>query len=263
VALHVDIAWLAAVLLLATRVAGATVLIPIFGPVEVPGTVRVTLAVALAAALVSGIAGLPTAAAAASLASAGSLAVAMLSELVIGAAFAFGFLAAYAATQVAGRVLDTQMGFSAASVFNPTLRTVSPVAGTILGMLGVVMFLTLDGHHLLLRALAASARSMPPGSIFAGEQFAWEALIAQSGVMFAFGLTLAAPVMFSLLLADVAIALISRSVPQLNPFVLGFAVKIMLGIVGLAAAIRLGGAAFEHLFSTTFRYWEQIAPVAR
>ena len=81
--------------------------------------------------------------------------------------------------------------------------------------------------------------------------------------MFAFGLTLAAPVMFSLLLADVAIAFFARSVPQLNPFVLGFAIKVLLGIAGLATAIRLGGSVFERLFGTTFHYWEQIAPVAR
>ena len=262
-ALHIDLAWLASVLLLAARVAGATVLIPIFGPVEVPGSVRVILAVAIAAALVSGLAGLSTGAAVASLASTFSLAIAMLSEVVIGAAFAFGFLAAYAATQVAGRVLDIQMGFSAASVFNPSLRAASPLMGSILGMLGVIIFLSLDGHHVLLRALAESARSAPPGAVFAGARFGWDALIAQSGVMFAFGLTLASPVMFSLLLADVAIAFFARSVPQLNPFVLGFAIKILLGLVGLTAAVRLGGSAFERLFATTFRYWEQIAPVAR
>ena len=261
--LHIDLAWLASVLLLAARVAGATVLIPIFGPVEVPGSVRVILAVAIAAALVSGLAGLSTAAAAASLASTASLTVAMLSEVVIGATFAFGFLAAYAATQVAGRVLDIQMGFSAAGVFNPSLRTIAPLTGSILGMLSIVVFLSLDGHHLLLRALAESARSTPPGTVFSSAQFGWDALIAQSGVMFAFGLTLAAPVMFSLLLADIAIAFFARSVPQLNPFVLGFAIKILLGILGLAAAIRLGGSVFERLFGTTFHYWEQIAPAAR
>jgi flagellar biosynthesis protein FliR len=263
VALHIDLAWLASVLLLAARVAGATVLIPIFGPVEVPGSVRVILAVAIAAALVSGLAGVSTAAAVASLASTGSLVIAMVSEVVIGATFAFGFLAAYAATQVAGRVLDIQMGFSAASVFNPSLRTLAPLMGSILGMLGIVVFLSLDGHHLLLRALAESARSTPPGTVFASDQFGWDALIAQSAVMFAFGLTLASPVMFSLLLADVAIAFFARSVPQLNPFVLGFAIKILLGLMGLAAAVRLGGSVFDRLFATTFRYWEQIAPVAR
>jgi flagellar biosynthetic protein FliR len=263
VALHIDVAWLASVLLLATRVAGATVLVPIFGPVEVPGPVRVILAVAIAAALVSGIAGLSNAAAVASLTSTGSLAVAMLSELVIGATFAFGFLSAYAATQIAGRIIDIQMGLSAASVFNPSLRTFAPLTGSILGMLGIVLFLSMDGHHLLLRALAESARATPPGTIFTGGEFQWDALIAQSGVMFSFGLTLAAPVMFALLLADIAMAFFARSVPQLNPFVLGFALKIMLGLLGLAAAIRLSGALFERLFATTFHYWEHIAPAAR
>jgi flagellar biosynthetic protein FliR len=263
VVLHIDLAWLASVLLLAARVAGATVLIPIFGPVEVPGSVRVILAVAIAAALVSGLAGMSTTAAVASLASTASLAIAMLSEVVIGATFAFGFLAAYAATQVAGRILDIQMGFSAASVFNPSLGTLAPLTGSILGMLGIVIFLSLDGHHVLLRALAESARSTPPGTVFSSGQFGWEALIEQSGVMFAFGLTLAAPVMFSLLLADIAIAFFARSVPQLNPFVLGFAIKVLLGVVGLATAIRLGGSVFERLFGTTFHYWERLAPVAR
>jgi flagellar biosynthetic protein FliR len=260
--LHIDLAWLASVLLLATRVAGATVLIPIFGPVEVPGAVRVILAVVLAATLISGFVGLPTAAAVASLESATSLSIAMLSELLIGASFAFGFLVAYAATQVAGRAIDIQMGFSAAAVFNPSLRAIAPLIGSILGMLGVMMFLALDGHHLLLRALADSAWAVPPGTILSADGFALDRMIAHSSVMFAFGLTLAAPVMFSLLLADVAIALFSRSVPQLNAFVLGFSVKILLGFVGLAAAVRLSAGAFERLFATTFRYWEQMAPVA-
>jgi flagellar biosynthesis protein FliR len=67
--------------------------------------------------------------------------------------------------------------------------------------------------------------------------------------------------MFSLLLADVAIAFFARSVPQLNPFVLGFAVKILLGLMGLAASIRFSAAVFERLFGTTFRYWSELAAV--
>jgi flagellar biosynthetic protein FliR len=260
--LRFDLAWLTSVLLLATRVAGATVLIPVLGPVEVPGTVRVILAMAIAATLVSGLGDLPTAAAAGSLESTAALLGAMSCELVIGASFGFGFLAAYAATQVAGRVLDTQMGFSAASVFNPTLPSPAPLVGSILGLLGVVTFLGLDGHHLLLKALAASARSLPPGSAFAAEQFPWGAILGHSSVMFVFGLTLAAPVMFALLLTDVAVALFSRSVPQLNAFVVAFAIKVLLGMAGLAAAVRLGGSVFERLFATTFRYWEQFTPGA-
>ena len=259
-ALHFDLAWLAAVVLLATRVAGATVLIPVLGPVQLPGVARVLLAFALGAAFISGLGGISNTGAAAAVGSSGALVVAMAMELVIGASIGFGFLASYAATQVAGRVLDTQMGFSAASVFNPGLRAVSPLVGTLLGMLAVMEFLALDGHLLLFKVLAASARLMPPGVVVAQDAFPWDALIRHSGTMFTFGLTLAAPVMFSLLLADVAVALFSRSVPQLNAFVLGFAVKVLLGLAGLAASVRLSQAVFERLFGTTLQYWELFEP---
>jgi flagellar biosynthesis protein FliR len=262
-ALHFDLAWLVSVLLLATRVAGATVLIPILGPTEVPGSVRVILAMTLAAILLGGLSSGSTAAALASLQSVGALTAAMGCEAVIGAGLGFGFLVAYAATQVAGRSLDSQMGFSAASVFNPTLRSPSPIVGTLLGLLAVVVFLSLDGHHLLIRALAASAQAVPPGSVLLPKEFPWDALFAQSSVMFTFGLALAAPVMFSLLLADLAVALFSRSVPQLNAFVLGFAIKVLLGLAGLAASVRLGNAVFERLFSTTFRFWDGFGPATR
>jgi flagellar biosynthesis protein FliR len=263
VVLHIDLGWLASVLLLAARIAGAVALIPVFGPAELPRGVGIVLVLTLAAALICGLDGSSAAAAAASLASTGALVAAMLAEAMTGAAFAFGLIAANAATQLAGRALDTQMGIGAAGVFNPTLRSVSPLMGTLLGMVGVMIFLSLDGHHVLVRALALFTQSVPPGTLFDADHFPWEALIAQSAVMFTFGLTLAAPVMFSLLLADMVIGLSSRSVPQLNAFVIGFAIKILLGFLGLAAALKMGGSVFERLYMTTFRYWEQLAPAAR
>ena len=254
-ALRVDIGWLVATLLLSARVAGATVLAPVFGPVQVPAIARVALAFALAAMLV---AALPIPAVAiqdAPLASSVQLAIAMLSELFIGAGIAFGFLAAYAATQVAGRILDIQMGFSAANVFNPFTQGFSPLLGSLFGMAAIVVFLALDGHHVLVRALAASVQTFPPGTLV--HDFDWDAFMRHSGVMFVFGLTLAAPVMFALLLADIAMAVFSRSMPQLNVFVLGFAVKIVLGIIALAASIRLADEALAGLFETTFDFWER------
>jgi flagellar biosynthesis protein FliR len=253
-----DVTWLAATVLLAARIAGATALVPVFGPVEIPGIARVLLAFALAGVLATtlGANGAPVAGAA--LSSSPALAIAMLAELVIGASLAFGFLAAYAASQIAGRVLDVQMGFGAAGVINPATREFAPVIGALFGMVAIAAFLALDGHLLLVRALAASITHYPPGSLLAELDFSSH--LAHSAVMFTFGLTLAAPVMFALLLADIAIGVMSRSVPQLNAFVLGFALKIVLGLMGLAAAIALGAGALERLFSTTFDFWQQLVP---
>ena len=71
--------------------------------------------------------------------------------------------------------------------------------------------------------------------------------------MFTFGLALAAPVMLSLLLADIALAVMARSMPQLNVFVLSFSVKIVLGLIGLAVSVKFAGAMLTTLFESTWR----------
>jgi flagellar biosynthesis protein FliR len=109
-----------------------------------------------------------------------------LVELVIGASLSFGFLTAYAATQVAGRALDIQVGFGAGAVLNPATQNMSPLLGSLFGMVAVAFFLGMDGHHVLIKALALSAQNAPPGSFtFAPD---WSAFLRQSGVMFTFGL---------------------------------------------------------------------------
>jgi len=250
--MRIDIAWLLGTLLLSARVAAATMLTPIFGPTQIPGPVRVLIALALAAFLVLAIpVTLPP------IDSATDLAVATLGELLIGASLAFGFLVAYAATQIAGRVLDIQLGYGAASVLNPTTQTPAPLIGTVLGMAAVAVFLAMDGHHVLLRALALSVETYPPG------QFASDLDLSEhlkfSSAMFTFGLALAAPVMFSLLLADIALAVMARSMPQLNVFVLSFSVKIVLGLIGLAMSVKFSGATLTALFESTYRVWDGVA----
>jgi flagellar biosynthetic protein FliR len=253
--LRIDTGWLIATLLLSVRVAAATALAPVLGPAQIPGTARVLLALGLAAMI---IAALPaTTVDANAVASLGTLTAAALVELFIGASLSFGFMAAYAATQVAGRALDIQIGFGAGAVLNPATQNMSALLGTLFGMVAVAAFLAMDGHHVLIKGLALSAQNAPPAAFSYTQD--WAALIRQSGVMFTFGLALAAPVMLALLLADLALAVLARSMPLLNVFVLSFTVKIVLGISGLAASIRLAESLLASLFGTTFGYWESVA----
>jgi flagellar biosynthesis protein FliR len=249
--LRIDMAWLLATLLLSARVAAATMLTPVFGPAQIPGPVRVMIALGLAAFLVLAVPVAPT-----GILTATGLAVATLGELIVGASLAFGFLVAYAATQIAGRVLDIQLGYGAASVLNPTTQVPAPLLGTVLGMAGVAVFLALDGHHVLIRALALSVEHYPPGTLALdldiGEHLRF------SGAMFTFGLALAAPVMLTLLLADIVLAVMSRSLPQLNVFILSFSVKIVLGLIGLAVSVKFAGAVLTTLFESTWRFWETV-----
>jgi flagellar biosynthesis protein FliR len=251
--LRIDIGWLIAALLVSARVAGATMIAPVLGPTQIPAIARIVLVIGLSAFMV---AALPSAPASVPT-NVFALAAAALSEVVYGLAFAFGFIVAYAATQVAGRALDIQVGFGAAAVLNPATRTLSPLLGSMFGMLMIAAFLALDGHLVLIKALAASLAIAPPGAVLTDLPAA--TILNHSAATFTFGLALAAPVMFMLLLADVAMAVCARSMPQLNVFVLGFAVKIVLGLTGLALSVRFASAALERLFDASFLYWDQLA----
>jgi flagellar biosynthetic protein FliR len=250
--LHIDLIWLTGTLLLSARIAAATMLTPVFGPTQIPAPVRVFIALALAAFLMLAV---PTSVA--PLHDSVGLAVATLGELLLGASLAFGFLVAYAATQIAGRVLDVQLGYGAASVLNPTTQVPAPLIGSVLGMAAVAVFLGLDGHHVLIRALALSVQHYPPGTLALDMDLSEH--LKFSGGMFVFGLALAAPVMLSLLLADIALAVLARSMPQLNVFVLSFSVKIMLGLMGLAITVKFSGAVLTAMFESTWRFWEGAA----
>jgi flagellar biosynthetic protein FliR len=99
-------------------------------------------------------------------------------------------------------------------------------------------------------------QAFPPGT--AGFAVDWGALLTQSRAMFTFGLALAGPVMIALLLADIGMAVVARSVPQLNVFILSFSVKALLGLVGLVAAIPIARSVVTALFESTFRYWDGV-----
>jgi flagellar biosynthetic protein FliR len=241
---------------LSLRVSAATMLAPVLGPTQIPATARIVLGLVLAVLLAGTLQQAPSQAAIA-VDSTSSLVAAAAVELVIGASLSFGFLVAYAATQVAGRALDIQIGFGAGAVLNPATQSMSPVLGTLFGMVAIAVFLGMDGHHVLIKALAVSVQSAPPGSFAYAPD--WGAFVKHSSVMFVFGLTLAAPVMLGLLLADIALAVMARSMPQLNVFVLSFTVKAVLGIVGLAASVRFADSLLSALFGTTYTFWETVS----
>lgn len=250
--ISLNLGWLATVMLLSMRVAAATAVGAVLGPSQIPGTVRVLLALMLGLLLASA----PTTRVT-PIASLDQLVGASVAEVLIGAALAGGFLAAYGATQVAGRILDTQTGFGVAGIFDPATGSVAPITGTLFGMAAVCLFLAMNGHHVLIRALAASAEAFPPGGALEGID--WGAALAQGGVMFSYGLVLAAPVMSALLLADLTMTVFARSMPQLNVFIMGFPLKIMMGLAGLAVSVRFSTTVLTALFDSTFQYWAHIA----
>ncbi|HHY93641.1 MAG TPA: flagellar type III secretion system protein FliR [Firmicutes bacterium] len=189
-----------------------------------------------------------------------ALILAAVRELAWGALAGFAASLCFAAVQLAGYYLDFELGLGIANVIDPTFGAPVPVAGTFLYLLALVAFLSVDGHHLILAALIRSFQVIPPGSAVLAAR-GGQGLVAEAGSMFLLGAQLAAPLVIPMFLANVALGLVSRTVPQMNVFVVGLPLKSWVGILFLAMALPFYVAAFGGLQERVSEaLWRVMAP---
>ncbi len=186
----------------------------------------------------------------------GTLIEAAAHELLLGGLLAFGVFTSFAAFQFGGRIVDLQMGFGVAGLIDPSTNNQSPLIGTVLNIMAVMTFFLLDGHHLIIRGLAFSLEKIPPstGLLSINPHI----LVAQFGVMFVLGFALVAPVIVTIVLLDIAMAVAARTMPQVNIFIMSFPLKIFVGLLVLAISLNYMSPMLEKIYSGIFDYWNQI-----
>lgn len=236
--------WVVASLLLSLRVAPVLTFAPPFTLVRTPALFRLLLGFALSGLMVG--AGSTVAAPPLII---GPLVEAGIRELMIGAVIVFAFQAAFAAIYVAGRTVDIQAGFGLASVVDPGSGAQTPLIGSIYAYAAGAVFFGMNGHLDLMRMLATSLEIVPLGS--GGTVTNIGALAAFLATVFAIAFGVAGGVILSLFVTDLAIALVSRTAPQLNVLVLGFQVKTVLVMVALPLTLGTSAALLARLGSTT------------
>ena len=160
----------------------------------------------------------------------------ILKEMLVGAGFAFSLAALFAAVQVAGNLLDTLIGFSFGALVDPVTGTAGGVLNQLYAMFGVAIFVVIGGDAWVIQGLARSYEAVPLtdapaiGSLVEGVQ------VAFSGI-FGAAVQVGAPVLLAVVLTDVAFGLVSRVVPQLNVFAVGFPAKVTVGLVVVGASL--------------------------
>jgi flagellar biosynthesis protein FliR len=251
-ALSVDLAWILTVMLVAIRFAVVMLMSPVFSLIGLPAKVRVVIVLAVSATLVSGLPAMP----AGNFAQPGAFALAALNELVLGGLLAFTLLAGFAAFQFAGRILDIQLGFGVVGLIDPSTRTQAPLLGTVLNMTAVLTFFLIGGHRLLLRGLAFSLERIPPGARL--NALPLDTVVQQFGGMFLAAALLAAPVMAVVLFVDVAMAMMARTMPQMNIFIVGLPLKILVGLLVLAISLGFLGPELSRIFESIFAGWQRL-----
>jgi flagellar biosynthetic protein FliR len=243
-------AWITTVLLLTVRIAALLLLTPVLYAVAMPLTVRVLVVVALACVVALPFGGAP----AVPLADRTALLAAVLREAMVGATLGLGVLMAFGGFALAGRLVDVQVGFGIAQVFDPLTRARLPILSAAFGLLAALFFFLVDGHHALLRGIAYSVERFPVGAGWP-QGAAAEPLARQAAGLFTLGFALAAPIVLGLLLVEFVLGVVARNLPQMNMLVLGIPVKILAAL--LALSVWAGGfaAPARRLYAGIYEAW--------
>ncbi len=223
--------WLAAFVYPFFRILALASSAPLFSHESVPRLVRIGLAI-LVTALVAP--ALPPVSPVSVFSWAGATLV--VQQVVLGIAVGLAMQIVFAAVQIAGDMIGLTMGLSFAGFVDPQNNAESPAVGTFLSLVLMLLFLSINGHLMLISALADTFRAFPVGGTGFGG-FDARALAMAGSELFALGLKLALPVVAALLLANIALGVLTRTAPQLNLFAVGFPVTLIVGLLMLLVAL--------------------------
>jgi flagellar biosynthesis protein FliR len=179
----------------------------------------------------------------------------LIGEFLIGMVLALGFHAVNAAIHMMSQLIDVQIGISAGATFDPQNHQTSSPTSTLLSMVAVAIFFSTNLHYDFFLGLSQVFRLIPVGT---GIALTTDYILAL-GKIFVIAFVLAGPVIITLFLTDVALALISRSMPQAQVYFVALPLKLMVGFVMLALVLKLSQPYFYEILSSGFVSWDQLS----
>ena len=235
--------WSANFLFVLARLSAAVVAVPIFGARGVPAMTKIGLAVLLSLIV------LPLQAAPAGPAPGNLLVFASVlgSEVLVGLAIGVAASLVFHALEMGASLVGVQMGFGLQGVIDPLTGAQSSVIDQFYRLLVTLIFFAINGHYLVIGGLLQTFEVVPPGTadltLIAGER-----VTPFFTALFVVALRIAMPVMGALMLTDLAMGLVARTVPQMNVLIVGFPLKIGVGVLVLAASVPLMAAFMGRVF---------------
>lgn len=218
------------------RVGGLVLIAPVFSSKLLPGTVRTVLVVLLTVLLqpvaLAHTTGVPR-----------ITPETFVSELLVGLALGLGAAVLLGAASLAGDVMGMQIGLSGAAVLDPMNNSSENVLGVFGAMFATTLLLAVDAHLVMIDAVAKSVQLAPIGGSL--HALGILTMVKSSGALFGLGLQFAAPVVASVLVANTALAILSRAAPQLNILSVAFPVQVGIGLVALGGSIPFVAAFYR------------------
>lgn len=168
-------------------------------------------------------------------------------QLVIGLAMGLAMRLAFTAIDLAGTMISNQMGLGFATAYDPQSAAQTAVISQFLGMLGLLVFLAIDGHLMVIATLGRSFMVLPIGANAIASS-SWLNIANAGGLIFSSGVLLSLPVVVALLIANIALGVLGRVAPQLNLMAIGFPITIVLGFSALIVSLSYLATPLQQLF---------------
>ncbi len=154
----------------------------------------------------------------------------IIKEFLVGVVIGFIAYAVFTSIYIAGQIIDMQIGFGMVNVLDPLSNIQVPITANLYFMLAMIIFLVTNGHHMLIRALYQSFDILPLGSAVIKSDLV-DNIVVVFKDMFSVGFKIAAPIVAAVIVTDVVLGIISKTIPQMNVFVLGMPLKILIGLI--------------------------------
>jgi flagellar biosynthetic protein FliR len=231
-------------LLALVRASAWLVLVPPFGTRTIPAQVKIGLAAALA---------LPVAGTVGQHAPAPEVAPligAVAVQVAIGVSLGFVVYLFFAAVQSAGELIDVFGGFTVAPAYDPLSNAQSSTFGRFYQLLATTLLFVINGHLLLIRGFLTSFDAVPANPTLENLSGTF---VDAFGSFFLAAIEIAAPLLAALFLAEVAMGLLSKAAPQMNVFMVGFPVKILLTLAMVGMALPLLPSTVSSLLASALR----------
>lgn len=189
----------------------------------------------------------------------GTLVLQIVIQFFLGVTMGYVVNIVFAAIQLAGQAIDMQMGFGIVNVVDPQSGMQMPLIGIFKYLLALLVFLFINGHHYLLDSLHKSFILIPLGSSVSFVT-AVPLLLKSFAGMFVIALQIAVPVVGAVFISDWVLGFMARTVPQLNIFMVGLPIKIIIGFAFLSLGLPVYLFFLESLL---INVWDTVDQVMR
>lgn len=230
----INTAYFTALILVSLRLIAFFIIVPVFFPNGTPQITKITLSLIMAYILMPGIdfsivntvAGMIP------------FVLLCMNEVIAGLTLGFITNLCFMSVRFAGNIMDIQIGFSMMTQYDPTSNSNTTLLEHLLYWFGLVVFLLIDGHHMLIRALVDSFNTIKLGQFYLAQN-SINSIMNAFVEYFDIGLKIAIPIVLILIIADLTMGLVARTVPQLNIMILNLPIKILVGMAAFSLALPI------------------------